>query len=406
MEKVKEVYSAHKKAFNITGIALVVMALVAAVVSMTTKNITLKKDLFVIEVKEPLDKNITTYLDGVSDDDVATFDFDGVDIDKLGYYKGQIDLKSNTFDVNFEVVDTKAPTLGFKDADKFIFDLGISVDEVNSKINDEINITDNYEKEFEPIKVIDEVPTEEIEIQVKLTVKDSSGNESKPITVTIQFTEDGEEKQDIKKEEKTVSTVSKETAETPSKETADKTKPADIPSNDDGSNKDEGKDSNASNGDDSNKPSDSTNDGSNGGSTDEEKPTPTPAPTPEPKPEPTPTPTPTPEPKPEPTPTPTPEPKPEPTPEPDYPIDGLPYTKDELYDMGFTDGTIGNLRNPYNPTGWKVIVSYDSWNENDSDNWCRSQMEQHPEYGSIRKYNVFSCQNQDGSWTAYISVKI
>lgn len=378
------------------GAAAVALLVIAGVVyTIATKsNITVKQETFKAEVNEEIKQEATLYLDGIDEKASASYDFTTVDIKKLGYYEGKIIYNGHTYKINFEVVDTQKPVVKLTNGEKFVFDLDASVEEVNNKINEVLEITDNYEKEFEPIKVIDAIPSEEVELDVKVTVKDSSGNESDPITVTIQFTETGEEKDDIKKEEKTVTTVSKETAETPSKETADKTKPS---GNDDSNKDDDKKDDQTNSGDDNkedNKPA----------------PTPTPTPDPEPTPEPTPTPTPDPKPNPTPTPTPDPEPKPEPTPTPtpdpepapDYPIDGLPFTRDELYDMGFTDGSIGNLRNPIPDPSYVILASLDTWNKNEVDPWLDKQCEEHPEYSNFKKYSVCSFQNQDGSYTAYI----
>lgn len=387
MEKIKTWVIENKQIAIGIGITACVV-LVAGIYLLTSSRdkITVKQESFTTEVNEEIKQEATLYLDGIDETASASYDFTTVDIKKLGYYEGKIIYNGHTYKISFEVVDTKKPVVKLTNEQKFVFDLDASVEEVNNKINEVLEITDNYEKEFEPIKVINEIPSEEVELDVKVTVKDSSGNESDPITVTIQFTESGEEKEDIKKEEKTVTTVSKETAETPSKETADKTKP----SGNDDTKKDDDKKDDQTNSDDDNK--------------DDNKPTPTPTPDPEPTPEPTPTPTP----DPKPTPTPTPEPKPEPTPTPDpepapdYPIDGLPFTREELYDKGYTDGTIGNLRNPIPDPSYIVLASYDTWDKTDARNWSREQLNSHPEYSNINKYSSFRCQNQDGSYTAYI----
>lgn len=383
-----------------TAVALLVIAGVIYTIA-TKTNITVKQETFKTEVNEEIKQEATLYLDGIDEKASASYDFTTVDTKKLGYYEGKIIYNGHTYKINFEVVDTKKPVVKLTNEQKFVFDLDASVEEVNNKINEALEITDNYEKEFEPVKVIDAIPSEEVELDVKVTVKDSSGNESDPITVTIQFTETGEEKEDIKKEEKTVTTVSKETAETPSKETADKTKP----SGNDDSNKDDDKKDDQTNSGDDNK--------------DDNKPTPTPTPTPtpdpepkpEPKPEPTPTPTPDPKPTPTPTPTPTPEPKPEPTPTPDpepapvYPIPGVDQTEQELLDDGYTKGDAGNWRNPGNHTGWATVASYDCWSKAEARAWMDKMCEEHPEYNNITKYSVTSFKNIDGSYTAYIREK-
>lgn len=394
MEKIKTWVIENKQIAIGIGITACVV-LVAGIYLLTSSRdkITVKQESFTTEVNEEIKQEATLYLDGIDETASASYDFTTVDIKKLGYYEGKIIYNAHTYKINFEVVDTQKPVVKLNNEQKFVFELDASVDDVNNKINESLEITDNYEKEFEPVKVIDAIPSEEVELDVKVTVKDSSGNESDPITVTIQFTSDGEEKEDIKKEEKTVTTVSKETAETPSKETADKTKPS---GNDDKKDDDNNKDDDKK--DDQTKPNDENKD--------DNKPTPTPTPTPDPEPTPTPTPTPDPKPNPipdpEPKPEPTPTPTPDPEPAPDYPIDGLPFTREELYDKGYTDGTIGNLRNPIPDPSYIVLASYDTWDKKDVNAWLDKQCEEHPEYSNFKKYSVCSFQNQDGSYTAYI----
>ena len=114
-------------------------------------------------------------------------------VKKVGTYKGIISYEGIDYKINFNVVDEEKPVLTLNGNGLFEYKLDATVDEVNTEINSYLSISDNYDTTFEPISVITEMPTEEQEIEVTLTVKDSSGNESDPVIVTITFTKTEEE---------------------------------------------------------------------------------------------------------------------------------------------------------------------------------------------------------------------
>lgn len=307
MEKMKEMFLEHKKVAIGGAIALLTIICVSVALLNTGKTeVKVKQDLFTHEVNTELDQKASTYLDGAKDDR-AKVDFAKVDTKKLGKYDGTIKYDGTDYTIKFEVKDTTKPVIKAKKT-KFAFTLDSSIEDINKAINKELTITDNYDKKFDALKVIKEVPTEEKEVVVKLSVKDTSGNKSDEVSITIQYTEDGTEKDDLKKEEKTneVVTNSKENIGNSSNTGSNTGGSSNTGSNTD-SNTDGSSDSGSNTGGNG-------NDSSNGGNT---KPAPTPTPQPEPTPEPTPTPTPQPEPTPTPVPTPQPEPTPEPTPEPE-----------------------------------------------------------------------------------------
>lgn len=296
MKKFQEWFKQNqKKAYVIGGGVIAVLIIIGFSIAATTgkTEIKIKKDLFVHEVNTELDQKASTYLDGAKDDQ-AKVDFTKVDSKKLGKYDGTIKYDGTDYTIKFEVKDTTKPVIKTKKT-KFAFTLDTSVEDVNIAINKELTITDNYDKKFDTLKVIKEVPTEEKEVAVKLSVKDTSGNKSDDISITVQFTEDGTEKDDLNKEEK-----SNEVVTNPKVNTVDS-------SNTDSNNGSTG--SNTGGNDSSNGGSTDSSTGGNSGNTN---------PTPTPQPEPTPEPTPTPHPDPTPTPTPTPTPEPTPEPEPSY----------------------------------------------------------------------------------------
>lgn len=244
------------------------------------KTPTLKEEIFIVDVNEELDRNAETYLENV-DNDNATMDFVNVNIFVLGEYEGIIKVDDVEYKIAFKVVDTKAPIVEFSKV-KFSFSLDETVETVNENINENLVIKDNYDKEFETASFIEEIPKTEKEIVCKVFAKDTSGNVSETIEINIQFTEDGNEKDDLEKEEKQIESkggIAKKDNQAESSETPDT--PIEAP--------DEVEQEQTSNG----------NDSSNAGSNDNVV-----TPTPQPKPEPTPQPTPQPEPAPQPTPEP------------------------------------------------------------------------------------------------------
>lgn len=286
---IKEILS--NKSNQKVAIAVAVFAVIIAtcLFGLTRKKIPeVKKELFEIEVNTELSKKASDYMDNVNDES-AEIDFEKVDVKKLGKYEGTIKYDGESYTIYFEIKDTKGPTIKSK-KEKFVFALDTVIDEVNKGINDFINIEDNYDNQFDKLEIVKEIPSEEVEYDVKVSVKDSSGNESNELTLSIQFTESGIEKDGLEKKTLEIEAASVHADTEPTKETeTDKTntneeQPGETTSGDD---------NDGNNGGNTEKPS---NDEKPASKPDEEKPAPTPEPTPTPEPEPTPVPTPEPEP--------------------------------------------------------------------------------------------------------------
>lgn len=172
------------------GVIILILLLFFMYVSMGDKEeVVLKQDKAIVEVNTELNKEATTYLDGMKDPQSASIDFDEVDIKKVGAYKGIITYSDVDYTIEFEIVDTTKPVLSIEKT-TYAFLLSDDVDDVNSIINKDIKITDNYDKEFEALDVVKEIPSEEKALKVKLCVKDTSGNESDPLEITVEFTEE------------------------------------------------------------------------------------------------------------------------------------------------------------------------------------------------------------------------
>lgn len=64
------------------------------------------------------------------------------------------------YSVTIKIVDKEKPIIK-ADQKIFVFDMKTSVKEVNKEINKHIKISDNYDKVFNDINVIDKVPSDE-----------------------------------------------------------------------------------------------------------------------------------------------------------------------------------------------------------------------------------------------------
>lgn len=95
------------------------------------------------------------------------------------------------------------------------------------------------------------------------------------------------------------------------------------------------------------------------------------------------------------------------TPKEERPIADLPFSEEELIDRGFVKTEIGSLRNPYDPgNGYTILLVKDFWNEQDAENWMQEQISRTPEFANpFGDYRNYISENQDGSWSTYISRK-
>lgn len=379
MEKFKSWFKQNqKKAYAIGGgiIVVLIIAGIAVSSSMSKTKIKVKKDLFVHEVNTELDQKASTYLDGVKDDQ-AKVDFAKIDTKKLGKYDGVIKYDGTDYTIKFEVKDTTKPVIKAKKT-KFAFTLDTSLDDVNKAINKELTITDNYDMKFDALKVITELPTEEKEVVVKLSVKDTNGNKSDEVSITVQFTEDGTEKDNLNKEQKSNEVVTNTKENTGNSSNGGSGGSSNTNSNSGGS---------SNNG--SNTGGNDTSNGSSKGDGGNTKPIPTP------QPEPTPTPEPTPQPTPEPTPTPTPQPEPTPTPEP---------TPEPEPSYLCPNGVIDKMKpcEYYEIPNFGQSESHGPFNsQHDADVWSNNGMNTGGGYG---KLGVHSVQVNDGTVLYFVLI--
>lgn len=173
----------------VVGTAVVLVMVAVGIFKQATKSaeLVIKQQVFTIPVNAELDTDPRTYASGIESSSEVNVNFDGVDVTKVGSYEGIISYDGTDYKIKFNVVDEEKPVLTLNGNGLFEYKLDATVEEVNTEINSYLSISDNYDTTFEPISVITEMPTEEQEIEVTLTVKDSSGNESDPVTVHIKF---------------------------------------------------------------------------------------------------------------------------------------------------------------------------------------------------------------------------
>lgn len=144
----------------------------------------LKKNVFDVEVNDKVTDSATTYFKDLKE---GTVEFiKPVDTSKIGKVKATIKYDDVEYEVTFNVVDKTSPILKVSQKE-FKFDVGTSKDKVNETINKKIKVTDNFDKKFEPITIIDKKYDKAQKVKKKLSVKDSSGNISNEVEITINF---------------------------------------------------------------------------------------------------------------------------------------------------------------------------------------------------------------------------
>lgn len=169
----------------------------------TAKKVELKNTEFEVLVNKELDLQATTYFKGAKKDDNIVVKKSSLDIKKIGDYELTITYDKKSYDIKVKVTDKEKPVLNVKKL-VYCFDLKTSTKAVNEQINKDIVITDNYDTSFGDIEIIKDIPKEEREVLVKLAVEDSSKNKSEEVEIKIQFTKDGKEKPNLKREDNTV----------------------------------------------------------------------------------------------------------------------------------------------------------------------------------------------------------
>lgn len=164
-----------------------------------------------VSVHKELDLSASCFFDSAGKADKVTVKSGNLDIQKLGTYAITIAYEKETYDVKVKVVDKEKPVLKWK-KDKLIFKTGTDADKVNSAIRENAVITDNYDKSFQDLPDMKNLPKTEKEIIYDVQVKDSSGNVSDKSTLILQFTSDGKKKENLKQERTSVSITVEENA--------------------------------------------------------------------------------------------------------------------------------------------------------------------------------------------------
>lgn len=150
------------------------------------ENRELKADSFSIEVKTAPSTEAKTYFKDVEDGTVVFQD--DVDTSHLGDVQAVIVYEGSEYPVLFSVVDETAPLLKIKEKE-FSFEVGASLEKINETINREIQITDNYDTEFAPLKVFEKDIRKAQTFKKKLSVKDTAGNISNEVEIIVYFKE-------------------------------------------------------------------------------------------------------------------------------------------------------------------------------------------------------------------------
>lgn len=219
----------HAKLLISLCIILVIAAFAGVLLLQKINEPKVKRDVFVFEVNTELDDKASAYLENI-DDEKAGINFKDVNIHKVGTYQGYVVYDGLLYDINFDIKDRTAPVLATSN-ERYVFSLYASVEEVNEAINNDITITDNYELDYAPLNVIESMPIEEKELTVRLSISDKSENRSNEVTITIQFTEDGVEKEELPKEDviRQLSSTAQADTSTPKEETPPVENPEEEP---------------------------------------------------------------------------------------------------------------------------------------------------------------------------------
>lgn len=188
MNKVKRYYATHKKLVLGMTVGVIAVVLIAAMLYMNREQVKLDQDTFVINVNSEFDKKAESYLKGMKNPEQATADWDKVDMSKIGLYDVTIKYKGEEYKIRFDVRDKEKPVLKLSKTE-FEFTLDTSLEDVNKVINEAVTVTDNYDKKFEAIKVVSELPKEIGEQTYHISVKDTTGNESDKVQIKVTYTE-------------------------------------------------------------------------------------------------------------------------------------------------------------------------------------------------------------------------
>lgn len=170
------------------AIAIITIGLGIGLWAANRETISMPQDSVIVDVNSELDQEISKYVVGMKQPERAVANWDVVDMGKVGIYDVTITYKESDFVLHVDVRDRIAPTLQAEQSE-FAFTLDTPLEEVNRTIDGAIVISDNYDREFAAISAVKELPKEAQEITYPIQVKDSSGNESEPLTIKVTFKE-------------------------------------------------------------------------------------------------------------------------------------------------------------------------------------------------------------------------
>lgn len=174
-------------------------------------NVKLKSQILEFPVKEELDLDAKNYFNPVGKEKEVVIKKSDVDVQKIGTYTMSIQYENKDYNVKIKIIDKEKPVVHCKKK-TLVFPLSTDLKTVNETIQNNVAITDNYDKTFELPKV-SKIPSSASEVILRIKVKDKSGNESDETKLTLQFTEDGKKQTNLSsQEEKTSLTAVKDTS--------------------------------------------------------------------------------------------------------------------------------------------------------------------------------------------------
>lgn len=164
-------------------------------------DVKLKSEMFEFPVKEELDLHAKNFFDPIGNEKEVVIKKSDVNVQKLGTYTMSIQYDYKDYTVRIKIIDKEKPVIHCKEK-ILVFPLSTNLKKVNKAIQDNVVITDNYDKSFELPKV-SKIPSSASEVILRIKVKDKSGNESDEVKVTLQFTDDGKKQSNLSKQEET-----------------------------------------------------------------------------------------------------------------------------------------------------------------------------------------------------------
>lgn len=171
-----------------------------------SKSIEPKQKVFEFPVNHQIPKEAATFFDKGEGD--IRFQSSNVDIKKLGTYEATILYKNKGFPIEIQIKDDEKPEVKLVQ-NPLVVALDTKLEHVQDWMRKNIMITDNYDTAFEELKLLSSMPTTEKEMVFSIKIKDSSGNESNPVEMVVQFTKKGDKKNELGKEKTPVSATVK-----------------------------------------------------------------------------------------------------------------------------------------------------------------------------------------------------